>query len=61
MELNLHIDMDNAAFGDDDDAVACCEASQILREAAQRIRDGAMSGKLRDSNGNTVGSFEISK
>lgn len=49
---------DNAAFGDDE-TDARAEAARIIREAAKAIEQGSDGGRLRDSNGNTVGSFEV--
>lgn len=45
---------DNAAFAD---TYAGEEVGRILREAAQKVRDGAFDGEmyLRDINGNKVG------
>lgn len=59
-EFNLTIfNLSNAAFGDDDHERAA-EVSRILIDAAERVRDGyGYDGatKLRDANGNTVGTF----
>jgi hypothetical protein len=52
-EFKLTVEMENAAFSDDENA----ELVRILRDAAQRIEDGAVSGYLRDVNGNKVGEF----
>lgn len=56
MSLKLHIaDFDNAAFEDDWRG----EVARILLSTAQRIINGADEGVLIDTNGNTVGEFEI--
>lgn len=56
MKFTLEIDCDNAAFtGEDGDADM--EVAMILRNAAERVEAGRNSGKLLDSNGNSVGKF----
>ena len=47
----IEIDTDNAAFEDLE-----YELSSILRKAAKNLDLGILDFKLRDSNGNTVGS-----
>jgi hypothetical protein len=59
MELKVKIASDNAAFGEDEYDRAC-ELGRILRRLAEALRNGRTAGKLRDINGNVVGSFEIS-
>jgi hypothetical protein len=49
---------DNAAFGDDE-TDARAEAARIIRKAAEAIEQGSDRGRLRDINGNSVGSFEV--
>ncbi len=57
--FKLTLEMNNAAFVDAGEAI---ELARILRELADRIeQDGLDSGepiRLRDVNGNTVGSAE---
>lgn len=60
MEFKLTINMDNAAFGDDDESRAE-EIALILEGLASRIRrfsdpDGHL---LADSNGNNVGMANV--
>lgn len=58
MEFTMKINMDNAAFDRGDGR----ELARLLREAATRLADvGESDGTLRDINGNTVGSWEISE
>lgn len=56
MKLTLTINMNNAAFEDDN---ASKEATRILRVAAEQIQHGYEVGSLRDINGNHVGRFDI--
>jgi len=60
MQYNIKIDMDNAAFEDDNTG----EIARILRELADRITRGGelLPGdreNLRDINGNTVGAAAV--
>ena len=48
----IEIDCDNAAFEDNLEY----ELADILRKAAKKVSNGDLDFKLRDSNGNTVGS-----
>lgn len=48
----IEIDCDNAAFEDSLEG----ELSIILRRASAKLSNGEFDFKLRDSNGNTVGS-----
>ncbi|GAA3751143.1 hypothetical protein GCM10022379_19530 [Micromonospora maritima] len=54
--LRVEIETDNAAF---QNGQAAEEAARLLREAADRIADGATIGGLRDHNGNNVGQFML--
>jgi hypothetical protein len=61
VELELKLHSSNDAFGDDGDNItAAKEVARILRVVAYDIEVGTShcSGKLKDINGNTVGSFE---
>jgi hypothetical protein len=49
----LTVKTTNAAFEDD----APTEVARLLRDVAERLEDGSVSGKMRDVNGNTVGDF----
>ena len=51
MELNIEIACDNAA------TQTGPQQADIIRQAAQQVADGWTSGSLKDSNGNTVGTF----
>ena len=63
MRLSIEIDMDNAAFEDDPG-----ELGRILRDGSERVDlhlehapDTTFSCKLRDINGNTVGSVSLTE
>ncbi len=61
MKFALDINMDNAAFGEDDDG-GSYELRRILKALVvgdNGPREGNTSGTVRDSNGNTVGSWSI--
>jgi hypothetical protein len=54
MKITINIKTDNAAFEDSE------EMTRILTKIVSRICTfGEMDGKLRDSNGNTVGNFKV--
>lgn len=53
--FTLRIETDNEAFTDNPKA----EIARILRETADRLESGRYVNKLRDLNGNTVGSAEL--
>lgn len=57
MQFSMTVEMDNAAF----DADSRGELARILRRAARDLDDDvtATAGRMRDINGNTVGSWEI--
>ena len=54
--FKLKIETGNAAF---EDPYKAEEIGRILHLASIRLRQGETSGKLRDSNGNTVGEFAL--
>lgn len=58
-KLTITIDMGNAAFADNGGA----EVAEILERLAYglpfKVADGETGGKLLDSNGNTVGTWEV--
>lgn len=54
--FTLTIETDNGVFTVDGVAA---EVSRILAVVAHRVLDGCTSGKLRDINGNVVGSFKF--
>lgn len=54
--FQIQFKTDNAAFEDS----PASEVARILREVADKIEDGAsFEGRVRDCNGNTIGSFEL--
>jgi hypothetical protein len=60
MKLNITIDCSNAAFGDTD-AERHAELATILARLAASIEAGHVPEKLRDSNGNTVGTVTVTE
>ena len=55
MRFKLEISCDNAAF----DEEPSIELARILHLAANQLEEGTTDDNLRDSNGNTVGHFEL--
>jgi hypothetical protein len=62
MRFTLTIDCDNAAFGDNDATERAAEVSYILRVVAQEFDNGTPADdiRVRDSNGNRVGTAAFS-
>jgi hypothetical protein len=56
--FKLEIQTDNAAF--EDNGIAN-ELSDILHTVAMMVKGGNAKGSVSDSNGNTVGRFELSQ
>jgi len=48
---------DNAAFGDE----PSYEVTRIVADVAERIGRGQTEGRVTDENGNTVGTFKLTK
>ena len=55
MTFSLEIECDNAAF----ETGLRYEIERIVRRALDDLKDGAIDGKLRDVNGNTVGEWSL--
>ena len=53
MKLTVNISMDNAAFEDPQ------EIEMILSVVGAKAANGQRGGKIMDSNGNTVGRWDI--
>ena len=53
MQLNISINLDNAAFEDNCDQ----ELSDIFKGIIKGLQAGTFSRAIQDSNGNTVGNF----
>ena len=53
--FKLEFATDNAAF----ECKGASETARILRKIAKRIEEGDFDGKVMDSNGNSIGSFEL--
>jgi hypothetical protein len=54
MKLKLEIDMDNSAFERHVDG----ELAKCLNQVVEKVQSQS-EGKIRDSNGNTVGSWSV--
>jgi hypothetical protein len=54
MQLNLKINLDNAAYED-----LGCELGENINYMVSDIGLGLTKGKIKDSNGNTTGHWEI--
>jgi hypothetical protein len=65
MKATIRVEMDNAAFFDDDsdgqqnDEAARRELARILRDLSDHIEAGSDGKTLFDLNGNKVGDFSI--
>ena len=57
MKIEIEINTDNAAFEYHREG----EISRILKAVTQSIVAGKLYGSIRDSNGNTVGKFDVSE
>ena len=58
MTFELKNNMDNAAFEDNG---RFNELESCLKAVIKQLQECHISGKIRDSNGNTVGSYEVVK
>lgn len=54
MSFKLEFETDNAAFSEENFAQ---EVADILTAVSRKVASGRMDGIIKDSNGNTVGSF----
>ena len=52
MKFTMTVDMNNAAFIDNPD-----ELATLIRQVGNRVERGDEDGGIKDTNGNTVGSF----
>ena len=63
MNFNVSINCDNAAFDDDLTGIEICRILQSIEDKLQHIGyiepQENMNGRIRDMNGNTVGSWEL--
>jgi len=60
MRFSLSFSMDNAAFDGGDNSVD--EVCRILQTVAERMdTDGVFVAKVRDINGNTIGSWGVTE
>jgi hypothetical protein len=55
--FKLEFKTDNAAF----EGMMREEISNILRDVQRRVNTGYLEGKIRDSNGNTIGSYQVTE
>ncbi len=56
LKFKLEFDCNNAAFEKDAPDI---EIARILRDVRKQVETGALSGVVRDFNGNTVGFFDL--
>ena len=56
MAFRIEFDTDSAAF---DDGLDAEESARILRDVARKLSDGQTSGRVRDANGNGVGTWKL--
>ena len=62
MKLELEMNLDNAAFRDDNGNLDMTSVAQHLDRVVDAIRRGAMSScAIMDLNGNRCGSYSISE
>ena len=59
MKLRLTIDLDNAAYRHDDGKLDMGQVAVSVWNVQDLISEGDTSGRIRDDNGNLVGSWEI--
>ena len=57
--FNMKIAVGNAAFGSSEEE-AISEVIIILKKVISNLDSGKLEGTLKDSNGNNVGSFNLS-
>lgn len=55
MRFTLNINCDNAAFGSDPSS----ELGAVLARVTEKLDRGVTEGYVQDTNGNTVGRFEL--
>lgn len=55
MKLIIEIDLDNAAFRNDNMNLNKSDISEIVDKVTDKLREGFNDFKIRDTNGNTVG------
>lgn len=56
MKIRIVVNMDNAAFDDNP-----AELADILSDVAAAVDHGQTGGRCMDSNGNSVGQWEVRK
>lgn len=54
MQITIKVDLDNAAFHENE-----AELSEVVLQQIPHNPTSGDSGTLRDSNGNTVGSWKV--
>ena len=57
--LTIHFGVGNAAYRDDAQKLDPSAVAATLREVADRIEGGTLSGNIIDVNGNSVGAYNI--
>ena len=56
MQITIKVDLDNASFKENQ-----AELSEIVAQQIPHNLKPGDTGRLRDSNGNTVGSYRVEK
>jgi hypothetical protein len=59
MDFVLKMSLDNAAMQEEDGTPDPYAIAKVLRKAADRVEDDPKFGNLRDTNGNTIGQYNI--
>lgn len=59
MKFSLEINMDNDAFQDSHNGTN--ELVRVLEQISHQVFIGSTGAKIRDSNGNSIGQWEINK
>ena len=59
MKLVIEMNLDNAAFHDDDGDLDMSAVAGHLDRVADKIRSGNTSNAIMDMNGNKCGTYEI--
>lgn len=59
MQFTLTLSLDNADARYEDGSLSYHAASNYIEQAAKAVYAGCAAGNVRDSNGNTIGHYEI--
>jgi hypothetical protein len=58
MKFTMRIDLNNAAWRDEDDEISLAALAEAIKDAAEVISDDD-TGIIRDANGNSCGVWNI--